>query len=245
MSTRTLPGTASIGVQHTFHGTDMSQSALRRQLLEVAHQLHARGWVANHDGNVTIRMPGDRLLATPTALSKRVLQESDLIVVDLAGKVLQGGRRPFSELALHRAVYEVRPDARAVVHSHSPRATAMAVAGVAVEPRMLAEAVVSLGTQVPLLPYAFPNGAEQVAQLKAAASEVDVVLLGNHGVLAWGDDVEQAYLRAELVEHLAAIQSAALQLGRVSIVPEADIQRLLQARTKAGLGPAARAKTHG
>ncbi|MBI5610382.1 MAG: class II aldolase/adducin family protein [Deltaproteobacteria bacterium] len=233
---------AATAPQHTVHGTESSLAELRRQVIAIAHQLHERGWVANHDGNVTVRVGGDRLLCTPTALSKRVLHEADLIVVDGQNKVVQGGRKPFSELALHRAVYATRADVRAVVHSHTPKATALAVAGIAVEPRMLAEAVVSLGAQVPLLPYAFPNGADQVAQVKAAAVDFDVVTLGNHGVLAWGDDVEQAFLRAELVEHLAGIQLLALQLGRVTTVPDADLERLLTARAKAGLGPVGRAK---
>ena len=221
---------------HRIHLGELTLAQHRRQLLAVAHELHARGWVANHDGNVTLRLEGGHLLATPTALSKRVLTESDLIVVDAEDRVVQGGRRPFSELKLHRTVYAARSKVRAVVHTHAPNATALAVVGVPVEPRMLAESVVSLGTRVPLLPYAFPQSAEQIAQLRAAAGEFDAVTLGNHGVLAWGEDLEQAFLRAELVEHLAGIQLRALQLGRVTLVPEPDIARLLEARKKAGLG---------
>ena len=222
-------------------GSEANQTVLRRQLLAIAHELHARGWVANHDGNVTVRMGPDRLLATPTALSKRVLTDTDLIVVDAHNHVLHGGRKPFSEIALHRAVYAVRPDVRAVVHTHAPHATGLAVAGVAIEPRMIAEAVVSLGAEVPLLAYGFPQSAEQLAALGQQAKLHDGCTLGNHGVLAWGDDLEQAFLRAELIEHLAAIQLRALQAGRVQTVPQADLVRLLQARTKAGLGPEARA----
>lgn len=227
---------------HTVQGLENNLAVQKRQLLAIAHELHARGWVANHDGNVTLRLAGDRLLATPTALSKRVLTEADLIVLDGQNQVVQGGRRPFSEIALHRAVYAARPDARAVVHTHAPHAAGLSVAGVAVEPRMLAEAVVSLGAEVPLLPYAFPQSADQIAALKHAALIYDAVTLGNHGVLAWGDDLEQAFLRAELVEHLATIQLAAMQAGGLKLVPQADVQRLLEARTKAGLGPAARNK---
>ncbi|MBM4343653.1 MAG: class II aldolase/adducin family protein [Deltaproteobacteria bacterium] len=227
---------------HTVQGSEGSLAVLRRQLLAVAHELHARGWVANHDGNVTARAGGDRLLATPTALSKRVLTESDLIVVDGDNRVVQGGRRPFSEIALHRAVYASRADVRAVVHTHSPCAAALSVVGVPVEPRLIAEAVVSLGAEVPLIAYGFPQGADQLTALAAAAGVHDAVTLGNHGVLAWGDDVEQAFLRAELVEHLAHIQVRALAVGTLRTVPHSDVDRLLQARTKAGLGPAGRQK---
>jgi len=227
---------------HRMHLGEPTLAQARRQLLAIAQELHQRGWVANHDGNVTVRLPGEHLLATPTALSKRVLTEADLLVLDARDRVLQGGRKPFSELKLHRAVYAARPDVRAVVHTHSPNATALAVAGIAIEPRMLAESVVSLGAEIPLLPYGFPQGAEQIAQLGQAAVQFDALTLGNHGVLAWGDDLEQAFLRAELLEHLAAIQLRALQLGRVNMVPPADIARLLDARKKAGLGPEARKK---
>ena len=227
---------------HRLHLGEPTLAQARRQLLAIAQELHARGWVANHDGNVTLRLPGEHLLATPTALSKRVLTEADLLVLDARDRVLQGGRKAFSELKLHRAVYAVRPDVRAVVHTHAPHATALAVAGIAVEPKMLAESVVSLGAVIPLLPYAFPQSVEQIGQLQAAAQTVDAVTLGNHGVLAWGDDLEQAFLRAELLEHLAAIQLRALQLGRVTTLPDADLARLLDARKKAGLGPEARKK---
>ena len=229
----------------TLHRLQLGEPTLpeaRRALLAIARELHQRGWVANHDGNVTLRLPGDHLLATPTALSKRALTENDLLVLDARDRVLQGGRRPFSELKLHRAVYAARPDVRAVVHSHAPHATALAVIAVAVEPRMLGEAVVSLGAAVPLLPYAFPQSAEQVAALQAAARDHDAVTLGNHGLLAWGDDLEQAFLRAELVEHLATIQLRAVSAGALRLVPEADVARLLAARTQAGLGPDARRK---
>ncbi len=227
---------------HRIHLGEPTLAHARRQLLAIALELHSRGWVANHDGNVTLRLPGEHLLTTPTALSKRVLTEADLLVLDAKDRVLQGGRKPFSELKLHRAVYAARADVRAVVHTHSPNATALAVAGVAVEPRMLAESVVSLGAKIPLLPYAFPQSAEQIVQLTQAALTFDALTLGNHGVLAWGDDVEQAFLRAELVEHLAGIQLRALQIGRVTTLPQPDLTRLLDARKKAGLGPEARSK---
>ena len=227
---------------HRLHLGEPTLAQARRQLLAIALELHTRGWVANHDGNVTLRLPGEHLLATPTALSKRVLTEADLLVLDPKDRVLQGGRKPFSEIKMHRAVYAARPDVRAVVHTHAPNLTALAVAGIAVEPKMLAESVVSLGAEIPLLPYGFPQGAEQIAQLTQAALTYDAVTLGNHGVLAWGDDLEQAFLRAELVEHLAGIQLRALQIGQVRTLPPADLARLLDARRKAGLGPEARKK---
>ena len=83
---------------------------LRTEIVEYSRRLHRNGWVANHDGNLTARLDHEHLLCTPTAVSKGDVQPSWLIVVDEQNQVVQGTRRAFSELQLHRAAYESRPD---------------------------------------------------------------------------------------------------------------------------------------
>lgn len=210
---------------------------LRVQIAEVARQLHASGWVANHDGNVTAR-DGAHVLATPTATSKRLVGERDLIEVNARGQV-QGRGKVFGEIGLHLVVYERRPDVGSVVHAHPPFATAISASpGNPIERPFIAEAVVSLGPRIPKLPYAQPGDAARAA-LAPWCELVDAVLLGNHGVIAWGSDPEQALLRLELVEHLAKIAIAALPLGGVEPLPEAAITPLLAARARANIGKAA------
>jgi L-fuculose-phosphate aldolase len=210
---------------------------LRVQVAEAARQLHASGWVANHDGNVTAR-DGARFLATPTATSKRLVGERDLIEVDARGQV-HGRGKVFGEIGLHLVVYERRPDVGCVVHAHPPNATAISASrGNPIERPFIAEAVVSLGPRIPKLPYAQPGDPARAA-LAPWCELVDAVLLGNHGVIAWGADPEQALLRLELVEHLARIAVAAHALGGVEPLPESAIAPLLAARAKAGIGRAA------
>jgi len=210
---------------------------LRGQVADVARQLHASGWVANHDGNVTAR-DGARFLATPTATSKRLVGERDLIEVDAKGQV-QGHGKVFGEIGLHLVVYERRPDVGCVVHAHPPNATAISASrGNPIERPFIAEALVSLGPRIPKLPYAQPGDAARAA-LAPWCELVDAVILGNHGVIAWGADPEQAVLRLELVEHLARIAIAALPLGGVEPLPETAIAPLLAARAKANIGRAA------
>lgn len=210
---------------------------LRTQIAEVSRHLHDRGWVANHDGNVTARDEA-RYLATPTATSKRLIQERDLIELDTKGAVIGQGK-VFGEIGLHLVVYERRPDVGAVVHAHPPYATAICASrGNPIERPFIAEALVSLGPVIPKLPYAQPG--EPAKQALAPWCEfVDAVLLGNHGVLAWGKDPEQALLRLELVEHLARIAIEAIPLGGVEPLPDSAIGPLLAARAKAGIGRAA------
>ncbi len=217
---------------------------LRREIEGYAHALHTRGWVANHDGNVSARLSrGGDFVITPTAISKRLVSRDALAICgpDGAPSAASGKARPPTEVALHAVAYRARPDVGAVIHAHPVRASAFALVGRALEPVAMPEIVVSLGPRIPVLPTALPKDPTLGAALTAALAEVDVVLLGGNGVLAVGDDLEQAYLRVELVEHYARIFEAATRLGAVAALPEALVAQLVDARTKAGLGAAARA----
>jgi L-fuculose-phosphate aldolase len=215
-----------------------TEHQLRRAVLEVSGLLWEQGWVANHDGNVTARAAPGRIVATPTGLSKRKIDADRLLVLDSKGNRVQGRLRPFSERGLHVTVYQQRPDVGAVVHAHPPYATARAASGTAL-PCFLPESVVSLGREIPLVPFA-PPGSEAEQALVPFVEPYDGVLLECHGVLTWGDDPEQAYLRMELIEHLARIAYLAQSTGGVQTLSEDTVQRLLQARARAGLGPEGR-----
>jgi L-fuculose-phosphate aldolase len=212
-----------------------TEHQLRREVSATSKLLWDRGWVANHDGNVTAKLDAGTFVATPTALSKRVIDPDMLIVVDGARRVIRGRAKPFSELGLHFAVYAARPDVGAVVHAHSPYATAHSLSGAAL-PCFIAEAVVSLGREVPVVP-ATPPGAAAEKALAPFLGDNDVVMLGGHGVLAWGDDAEQAFLRLELAEHLARIAQIA---GGVRPLDGALVDELLGKRRAAGLGQGGR-----
>ena len=215
---------------------------LKRQLTSYSKRVWERGWVANHDGNLSARLPGARALCTPTSFCKGDVTENDLLIVDKQGKKLEGRWKPFGELSLHLLAYKVREDVGAVLHAHPPTATGFACAGIDVETTIIAEAVVSLGARVPTIAYALPGSESQLESLAAALLENDAVVIANHGVITVGTDLEQAYLRMELVEHLAKIKHVALSVGGVRRIPDHDVTRLLAKRKDAGLGPAGRAK---
>ncbi|MBP6836869.1 MAG: class II aldolase/adducin family protein [Kofleriaceae bacterium] len=210
-------------------------ATLRHQVADTAAALHAAGWVANHDGNVSTRS-GAGYLATPTATSKRKVTPASILELDARGQVVGGRGKVFGEIGLHLAVFARRPDVGAVIHAHPVAATAIACSGKnPIATPFIAEALVSLGPAIPLVPFAAP-GEAAVAALAPWAELVDAVMLASHGVMAWGADLEQAYLRLELVEHLARIALAAQPLGGVVALPEATLPGLLQARAKASIG---------
>lgn len=217
----------------------MSEQQQRNEVADYAQKLHARAWVANHDGNVSLRLGNGRYLSTATALSKARVSRDNLLIVDEAGARIAGNGKPFSEIGLHLAVYRRRPDVHAVIHAHPPTATGFAVAGQELFSTMLAEAVVSLGPSLPTVPLAAP-GAASAQALEPYLADHDALLLANHGVLTFGQDLEQAFLRMELVEHLARIAVVATQLGGVKTLPASAIPPLLEARARAGLGPRTR-----
>jgi L-fuculose-phosphate aldolase len=217
----------------------MIDGKLRAPLVDYSRRLHARGWVANHDGNLSVRQGDGRFLCTPTAFSKAEVTADSLVTVDGNGAVTTGRFRPAGETALHLAIYKDRPDVSAVIHAHPPHATALGAAGRSLDQPFLAEAVVSLGPQVPLVPLSAP-GPAAVAALQPFIKPYDAVLIAGNGVFAWGSDLEQAYLRLELVEHLARIYLLALPAGGVKPLPAALLPSLLESRRKAGLGPEAR-----
>lgn len=210
---------------------------LRAELVATSRRLHQAGWVANHDGNISVRLHGDRLLITPTAVSKLDVDDSMLLIVDLDGKVLEGRRKSFSELELHLAAFRKRPEVEVVLHAHPPHATAWGLVGQELTPVAMPEIVVSLGDRIPTLPRTMPKTSEAVQLVEAAAEKYDAMLLAGNGALTLGADLSQALLRMELVEHYAKILTVARQLGPVPPLPASDVARLLEARKKAGLGP--------
>jgi len=141
---------------------------------------------------------------------------------------------------MHLEFYRERADVNAVIHAHPPALCSFAVAGIEVETAIMPEPVVSLGPRIPLAPPVLPASLQAKQQLRALAKLFDVVLLGNHGPVAAGNDLEQAWLRLELAEHVADIQQRATWLGRARRIPDRFMEPLIKSRSKAGLGPDAR-----
>jgi len=215
-----------------------SRADLATSIVRASHALHRHGWVANHDGNLSVRLGPGRYLVTPTATSKLDVTEGSLAVAGDDGKPSEGEARPPSEFALHLGAFAERPDIGAVIHAHPPYATAMACAGRGLT-TFLAEAVISIGPEIPVTSFALPFGDAGAAPIRALIGRFDALLLCRHGVLTVGKDIETAMLRMELVEHLAMIATLALPHGGVTALPDDVLATLIQKRRGAGLGLAA------
>jgi L-fuculose-phosphate aldolase len=218
----------------------MNEAQARREMVKYSEQMHQFGWVANHDGNLSVRLseniePTDcRILCTPTAWSKGDVKVDDLLIVDHLGAKKSGPHKPFSEINLHLAVYRLRSDVKAVVHAHCPYATAYGSAQKSIPHPFLPEAVVSIGAHIPMVSLSMPGQAALDA-LSVVIRKTDVAVVSGNGVWAWGPDLNTAYLRLELVEHIAKIAWMAESLGGVKKLGDKEIESLMQKRVQAKL----------
>ena len=197
-----------------------------QDFLTVCHTLYEKGFVTATDGNVSLRISQNEVLTTPTARCKGWLTEEDLVVVDLHGKHLHGKREASSELKMHLFLYKQREDVRAIVHAHPPYATAFAVAGKALDVPVLPEVILGIGA-IPLAPYATPSTDEVAASLAPFAKDHQVILLENHGIVAMGNDLRDAFFKMEKAEHAAKIILLARVLGGERQLSEKDVEKLL------------------
>ncbi len=208
-----------------------SERQHRHQILHFGTLLHHCGFVAGMDGNLSVRLDGYRVLATPTSMSKGMMRPSDLVIVDLEGRKLAGRRNVSSEIAMHLLIYRLRPDIHAVVHAHPPTATGFAASGMALNRPLVCELVVGLGC-VPLARYGTPGTPELSQALEPLIPQYDAILMANHGVVTYGEDLQRAYMKMETVEHFARISLVAHLLGNEQPLNEHEVAKLVEARSK-------------
>lgn len=211
-----------------------NEERLRADIVEIGRRLHARSYVASNDGNISIRVDVDRLLTTPRSVSKGFMTPDMIVVTDLSGTKISGERDPSSELPMHLAVYQNRPEVKAVVHAHPPTATGFAVAGIPLDRAVLAEVVTTLGS-IPIAEYGTPSTPELAEAVRKYIKAHDGLLLANHGALTVAGDVFAAYYKMETIEHFAWISMVARMLGGERMLSREEVMRLQDLRGMYGI----------
>lgn len=185
----------------------MNLTQRRQEFCEIGRRLWQRGFCAGNEGNFSVRVAPQRILCTSTGVSKGFMRPGMPVIVDMTGKQVGGAKkhRPTSEILLHLAIYRKRPDIQAIIHAHTPWATAFACSLRAQRAGALPmgihpEAEVFL-RRVPVVPYCTP-GTPEVGRSCSAAMERDTtsVLLGNHGAVCFGETLMQAWATMEMLE---------------------------------------------
>lgn len=212
----------------------MLEEQIKNNICEIGRRMYTKGFVAGNDGNISVRTKNGEIWTTPTGVSKGYMEPDMLVKLSPEGDIIEGNLKPSSEIKMHLAVYRERPDVNAVVHTHSPYATAFACSNIKPDNRILAEALLFLGS-LHLVEYATPSTNEVPDNLKKYLRGNNAFLLQNHGALTIGSDLTRAYFTTENLEHFCKIYFILSQLGNKSIISEENIAKLEEIKAKLGL----------
>jgi len=198
--------------------------------------MYQKNFVAANDGNISCKVDDDILWATPTGVSKGFMSEDMLVKMRTDGTVLsQAERGPSSEIKMHLRIYQENPEARGVCHAHPPISTSFAIAGIGLDRAIYPEALVNLGT-VPCVHYEAPGSQGIPDSIAPYARDYNALLLANHGAVAWGGSLMEAWYRLESVEHYAMVMMYTGNIiGKANVLSCEQVDELIEIRKKLGI----------
>ena len=205
----------------------MNAYETKAALVKQAQQAFMDKMFAATSGNLSMydRETG-RMYITPGSFPYMEMTPEDVMVIDLDGNILEGPHKPSSEWRLHAEVYRAKENVNAVVHTHSPYATAFFINNLPI-PVVLYEIVYFLGGDIPCAEGAIPGTKAVGENCVKVLNDRYGCLMGNHGTLAIGDTLARAYTRALYIEDAAKAYSLALSHGPVRVIESADVNRIL------------------
>jgi L-fuculose-phosphate aldolase len=212
----------------------VSEWKIKEQMCDIGRRIWVKGFCAGNEGNHSYRISENRILCTPTGISKGNLKPDDICTVDLEGKQVAGKLKRTSEILMHLAIYKARADVKAVVHSHPPHATAFAIANVELPTCIHPEAEVFLGA-VKTAKYVTPGDTRLGESLLPFVKDSNTILLQNHGTVTFDKDLEGAYYKLEIVDAYARILLLAKQIGSIRPLDSAEMKELLELKMRFGL----------
>jgi L-fuculose-phosphate aldolase len=214
--------------------TTLNTLEVANRIVEICARLHRRNMLAAADGNISYRISDDEILITPSGIAKGFMNADQMAVINLRGEVLVG--KPSSERLMHLEVFKSSPKAKAIIHAHPPTAIAWSIA----QPELkklpsdcLSEVILATG-DIPFVPYARPGTQQMGDVLKDFLPQHRALILRNHGAIAWGEDIDEAYRGMERIEHSCEILYKAKQLGGLHPLPPEEIKYLYELRKTIG-----------
>jgi L-fuculose-phosphate aldolase len=211
---------------------------IKQELCEVGKRIWQKGFCAGNEGNHSERISEDRVLCTPTGISKGFLDPEDICLVDMDGTQVEDnsrGRKRTSEVKVHLAIYKKKPTIKAVIHSHPPHATVFAIAGIPLPAGIHPEAEVFLGI-VPLAPYATPSKQDLPDSITPLIGpETNSVLMGNHGTVSFSFSLIDTYYKLEILDAYCRILLLCKQLGKANVLNPSQMTELLEVKQSFGL----------
>ena len=199
----------------------------RLEIVRYGTKLLEHGLTKGTGGNLSIFDRTEGLMAiSPSGIDYHLVRAEDVVVTDLAGNIVEGRRKPSSESEMHRIFYEKRDDLNAVVHAHSPYCSVLACLNRDLPPTHYMIALA--GKTVRCAPYATFGTRTLAEHAFAAMAGSKAVLLANHGLLAAGATLEEAFNIAEEIEFCAQIYCRARAIGDPVILDDGEMELMIE-----------------
>ncbi len=200
----------------------------RDDIIQVGRAAHQKGMIVGRGGNISVRLGPQEFLCTAHSAALGFLKPSDFLVMNLRGEVIDGEGKPSTESNLHGTIYR-ETEAGAVVHLHPPYTTVLAVRGIEINP-LTFESSLFLGKTIPTIPQESPSVTKMEGVI-AALRLSNIIILKEHGTVAVGDDLWDAFFLSEILEEAAMMTFLARSLGappgevKSAVPPEKNIQQ--------------------
>ena len=198
----------------------------KKLILDYAQKAYAQKLVAGTSGNLSIKTTTGHIFITPSGLAYDEMTIDDIVVIDIDGNILDGQHNPSSEWPMHAEIYKSMPEVGAIVHTHSPYATAFSALAEDI-PVFLVEMVYFLPGGIPVAPIALQGSTDLGKILAQTLQNRGGCLMQNHGAVSIGKDIAEAYLRTEYIEEAAKIYHIAKTIGTPNIIPDDLVAQML------------------
>lgn len=200
----------------------------RQKLIQYGKKMVENNLTFSTGGNLSIRIDDRSFLITPSGMAYESLKERDLVVMTSEGEILKGDRKPSSEWHMHGAIYNARPEINVLIHTHSPYVSVVSSLGEELPP--ISYLIASAGTRtVPLARYETFGTKELGEAAVEAMGNCKAVMLANHGLIAGGDTLEQAFSLAQEIEFCAFMYVTALSTGKkINFIPDDKMDEVIE-----------------
>jgi L-fuculose-phosphate aldolase len=208
----------------------MGKNKIIETVVDIARLMYNNKMVTTYEGNISIK-DGDKVYITPTTQCKGRLTSNMVVTIDMQGNTVGGTYPPSSEYKMHLEFYRLRPDITSVCHTHSPYATAFACCRMPIQSKCYFEPIVMFD-KIPVADYGQPETEMIYKGIGKYVNHTEVMLLANHGVVAYHRDPYEAFYHAEAAESIAKVLTITKHLGGGYNLNKQDMADLYELRKK-------------
>lgn len=206
-------------------GTNMKLDAIRQSIIDHGVDMTRKQLTSGSWGNISVKIEDNLFAITPSGVHYERMFPEDIVLVDAAGNKVDGQLTPSSETHMHLAIYKANPNAKAIIHSHSTYASALAAMRRDLPP-IIEDAVEVIGGPVVCARYAIPGTSVLAQNVVDALDGRQAAFIANHGAVSWGRDLDEAMMVSGLIERASRIYFITETLGGAVPLQPAQIKYL-------------------